>query len=479
MLERAATRTSNIRTELSSFVGRAVEIEELGATLQRRRLVSIVGPGGVGKTRLATELAARWNPPQSAGAWMLELGAATGSDDVARTLLTCFGGHAAPANGPVDVLTASEVIAGAIGEATVLLVLDNCEHVLADARSTTSALLARCPNLHILTTSRVVLAVPGELVRQLHPLALDDAVRLFAERGVDAVNGFAIDPDSEESVRSICEHVDRLPLGVELAAARLRAFSPVQLAGRLSAIGGSGEGRTDRHRTLPATVAWSYDLLFDHERVLLRTLSAFHGTFALDAVEDLTADGALADADIADSLARLVDKSLVVADRTGPDPRFRLLRTVADFAANAAADHGEIHGLRRRHAEWVGRLAAAGSVEIRGPNQDAWAQRLRHEAPNIAAALAFARTDDVALGLRIGADLAWFALTSTALPTARDDLLALLAVDGAGSSMPRGERSRGRRCSLLACPIRRRWQPTPSRSPARSVMRPRSPKRSS
>ncbi len=164
---------------------------------------------------------------------MLELHATTGPDGVARALLTSFGGHPGPANASIDVQSAVDTVAAAIADAAVLLVLDNCEHVVVDARAAASALLDQCPNLRILTTSRVVLDVRGETVRQLQPLAIDDAVALFGERGIDAFDGFAVDDGNQGAVRSICEHVDRLPLGVELAAARLRAFTPAQLDAQL------------------------------------------------------------------------------------------------------------------------------------------------------------------------------------------------------------------------------------------------------
>ena len=433
--------TTNIRRELSSFVGRDDDLDQLTALLATRRLLSIVGPGGVGKTRLAREIAGRDDPSWQQGAWMLELHATTGPDGVARSLLTAFGGHPAP-SASVDLQAAAETVAAAIGDAAVLLVLDNCEHVVADARAAASVLLDRCPNLRILTTSRVVLDASGETVRQLQPLAIGDAVALFADRGVDASDGFAVDDDNQRAIRSICEHVDRLPLGVELAAARLRAFTPAQLdtqlAERLGGLAATGDGRDARHRTLPATVAWSYDLLFAEERAALRRLSVFRGSFALDAVEAVATDDELTGSDLADALARLVDKSLVVAERGDREPRYRLLRTVGDFAAAAAADLGETGELRRRHAEWIADLAARGSIELIGPHQGHWAARLRDEVPNIDAALAFARDGgDIETGLRTGADLAWFALTTTALPGTLDDLLALLEQDRDGRSAAR------------------------------------------
>ncbi len=407
-----------------------------------RRLVSIVGPGGVGKTRLATEIAGRPNAAWPHGSWMLELHATTGADGVARALLTSFGGHPGPANASVDVRTAVDTVAAAIEDAAVLLVLDNCEHVIADARTAATALLNQCPNLRILTTSRVVLDARGETVRQLQPLAIDDAVLLFGERGIDASDGFAIDDGNHGAVRSICEHVDRLPLGVELAAARLRAFTPAQLdaqlGDRLGALSSTGDARDARHRTLPATVAWSYDLLFDQERTLLRALSVFRGSFALDAVEAVAAHGEMTLADVADALARLVDKSLVVAERGAREPRYRLLRTVADFAAAAASDLGETDELRRRHADWVADLASQASTELRGPDQLQWAARLRDDVPNIDAAVAFARDGgDVTTGLRTCADLTWFALTTTSLPTVLDDMRALIRMDDADPSAAR------------------------------------------
>ena len=331
---------------------------------------------------------------------MLELHATTGPDGVARALLTAFGGHPTGPSASVDLPAAAETVAAAIGDAAVLLVLDNCEHVVADARAAASVLLDRCPNLRILATSRVVLDVSGETVRQLSRWRSSDAVALFADRGVDASDGFAVDDANQGAIRSICEHVDRLPLGVELAAARLRAFTPAQLdaqlADRLGGLAATGDGRDARHRTLPATVAWSYDLLFAEERAAAapsvgvpRQLRPRRRRGRRAADDELTGP------DVADASARLVDKSLVVAERGDREPRYRLLRTVGDFAAAAAADLGEIAELRRRHAEWVAELAARGSAGCTERTRRQWAARLRDEVPNIDAALGVRRATAV------------------------------------------------------------------------------------
>ena len=192
--------------------------------------------------------------------------------------------------------------------------------------------------------------------------------------------------------------------------------------------------REPRHRTLPATVGWSYGLLFDPEQSLLRALSVFRGTFALDAVEAVATNNELTAGEVADTLARLVDKSLVVAERGDREPRYRLLRTVGDFAAAAADDHDETAGLRRRHAVWVAQLAARSRDGFHGSQQAQWAARLRDDVANIDAALSFARGGgDVDLGLRTCADLAWFALTTTSLPSTLDHMLTLLQLDDLGT----------------------------------------------
>jgi predicted ATPase/DNA-binding SARP family transcriptional activator len=424
-------RTTNIRPELSSYIGRVEELAALSELLAQRRLVTLIGPGGVGKTRMAVELALQTRDTWPDGAWMIELGDVAGDGAVDVALRSAF---AADFDLQADVDTSASAVdrlAAQLGAGRVLLVFDNCEHVIAGTSAAVSTLLRTCPGVRVLATSREVLGLPGEMVRQLAPLEMAEAMALFSARGADATSTFTVDSGNEASVRTICERLDRLPLGIELAAARLRAFTPDQLASRLSdrlgSLGVRSPSRAARQQTLHDAVDWSHALLFADERVLLRRLAVFPASFGLEAIEAVASGDDLDPDDVADVLARLIDKSLVVAEATDGEQRYRLLRTVADFAGERLAEAGETAWSRDRHADWVGDLAARGRLGLRGPDHRAWATRLRIELPNFFRASQWVRSDGDALrGLQIGADIGWYAFTSMTMPGLARDIVELL-----------------------------------------------------
>lgn len=397
----------------SSFVGRAAELDDLGRLLTRRRLVTVTGPGGVGKTSLAIEASERTAP--TARVAFVDLATAPPGEDVASEIVRSL--HARGLVGRTDLDDA----ASHIGDDDWLLLLDNCEHVTRSVAETVDELLRRCRTLTVLATSRRPLRVEGEHVLLLGSLSLphttdvaaveqSDAVRLFVDRAETARGRFALTVENRRPVVEVCRRLDALPLAIELAAAQLRVVGVDELLTLLDRPLGvlvGGTSNDPRHRTLLATLRWSYDLLPDHARALLRRLSVFRGPVDLDTVitvcasDDLTGDAMLP------ALAELVDGSLVQRR----DGHLALLDTVRAFADQQITGDSERNDLRERHAacfaERIGRDADFGSAD-----QIAVAQQVRVDADNAAAALDWAidaDRPDLALPLLAGAAGYWYA----------------------------------------------------------------------
>ncbi len=425
---RASLGLSNIHPELSTFVGRTHDSAHIVELLRSRRLVSVIGPGGVGKTRIATEVALRPDRLWRDGTWLVELGLDSGERAVSAAFQRTFGprlGHTG-GDATLDWLTTG------LSATELLIVLDNCEHLLAEAAAVVSAILRSCPGVSVLATSREPLGVPGECVRVLDPLELDDAMQLFASRAADSDGNFVLDDSSVASVATICASVDRLPLAIELTAARTRAFSAQQLAElldqRFGLVSTANRGRPQRQQTMHAAVDWSFELLFDDERRLLTRLSVFADGFTLDAATKVCADDSLATADIEVLLARLVDKSLVATDRrSSSGPRFRLLRPVADYTAARLDDSGETALIRSRHTLWMIELTAGLTAGLRGSSMISWAHRASAERANLARTAEWGLGEgDPAATLQIGVNLGWYAFLSANLRNDEPVLLQLL-----------------------------------------------------
>jgi predicted ATPase len=357
--------------DVSSFVGREHELAELSALLARTRLLTLAGTGGAGKTRLALALARAAEPSYADGAVLVELAAVADPGLVADAVAAALDVRALPGLPLVDA------VADFLASRTLLLVLDNCEHVLGASAALADVLLRGAPELTIVATSRESLRVPGEVVFRVPSLALPDpehelapadllryeAVRLFVERAGAAAPGFELDADNAADVAHICFRLDGLPLALELAAARLGALGARSIAERLDdrfrLLRSGSRAAPTRQQTLAATLQWSHDLLETDERVLLRRLSVFAGGFELSAVEAVCAADVIDVAEIPDVLARLVEKSLVSVDDFGGKRRYRLLETVRLYARDRLSDAGETHALALSHAAWAIALVQA------------------------------------------------------------------------------------------------------------------------
>lgn len=421
----------NLRARLTSFVGRDTDIAALRQDLGRARLVTLLGPGGAGKTRLSQETAEAAAEAWPDGVWLAELAPVDDPDTVPEAVLGALGARetvlrgagaeelrAADRTGDDPLVRLTEHCA----PRRMLLLLDNCEHVVGAAAALTDHLLTHCPQLTVLATSREPLGVPGEFVRPVDPLPDPMALRLLAERGAAARPGFRTDADEATAAAcaEICHRLDGLPLAIELAAARLRMLTPRQIADRLDdrfrLLTNGSRTVLPRQQTLRAVVDWSWDLLDAAERAVLRRLSVFAGGCSLAAAEEVCAlpepaDGVVVDPlDVASLLGSLVDKSLVVA-APGEDGemRYRLLETVGEYAAERLAETGERDAVERRHLVHFRELARTTGPTMRGSGQRAAIAVIRREYENLRTAHRHAvATRDEHEALCLVLSLSWY-----------------------------------------------------------------------
>ncbi|MEU8581731.1 AfsR/SARP family transcriptional regulator [Streptomyces abikoensis] len=414
----------NLRARLTSFVGREDDIDRIREDLTRHRLVTLLGPGGAGKTRLSQEAAETAAGPWPDGVWFAELAPVDDPATVPEAVLTALGARETVVRGTTaeGLRAATDAIAldplARVAEhcerRRMLLVLDNCEHVIDAAARLAETLLAHCPGVTVLATSREPLAVPGELVRPVEPLPDPVALRLLADRGAAARPGFRV-ADDPEACAEICRRLDGLPLAVELAAARLRMLTPRMLADRLDdrfrLLTSGSRTVLPRQQTLRAVVDWSWDLLDEPERAVLRRLAVFSGGCGLEQAEEVCADGTAVTApDVAVLLGSLVDKSLVVAVPTADgEMRYRLLETVGEYSAERLEEAGERADAQHRHMVAFRELARTADPALRGPGQRAWLDRLELEHDNLRTALRHAvATGDEQEALCLVLSLGWF-----------------------------------------------------------------------
>jgi predicted ATPase/DNA-binding SARP family transcriptional activator len=404
-------RQGNVPRPLTTCLGREGDLAEVLDLLASHRLVTLVGPGGAGKTRLALEVAASVAGDAPDGVWLVDLAAVTDAGGVLAALVRALGlDEGALAGSPVPRST--DEVADVLAERRMVLLVDNCEHVVDDVARLAETLLARGPELRILATSRETLGVPGEFLFVVPPLPLAIAVDLFIERM--AAGGQASVPDEPEWLRAvvdICERLDGLPLAVELAAARARHLDVIELAGRIDrrfdVLTEGPRTAQPRQRTLRAVVDWSYGLLDEDERRVFERLSVFAGGASIDAARAVCADGDVAPGAVEALLGRLVDKSLVTVDASGGGTRFSMLQTLAEYAAERLAERDDVDATRRRHADWVHELSTTVLISTPESGHTDRVRAVQVEGANVQQAIAWALDADADLALGLAANLGW------------------------------------------------------------------------
>jgi predicted ATPase/DNA-binding SARP family transcriptional activator/DNA-binding CsgD family transcriptional regulator/Tfp pilus assembly protein PilF len=450
---------TNLPPAADRFIGRAHELVEVLRRLERSRLLTLTGAGGCGKTRLALAAAERARPLYPDGVWWVELAALADPRLVPAAVAAALGVDGQH-DEPLD-----QMLARALGPKRLLLVLDNCEHVVAACRQLLGHLLTDCPNLRILATSRAALGLPAEVTWRVPSLAMPDsarslplerlaafdAVQLFVERARSARSDFALTPRNAAAIARICRRLDGIPLALELAAARAKVLSAEQIAARLDdALGfltGGARPMPDRQQTLRATLDYSWALLTGPERTLFRRLAVFAGGWAPEAAERVCADepgGALAAAAVLDLLARLEDQSLIVVQERHSQARHRLLEPVRQYAAEQLVAAGEAAWLRDRHAAHFLALAEQAEPALVGAEQAAWLERLEAEHDNLRAALAWAvERPDPDLGVRLAGALWRFWYQRGRLSEGDGWLAQVLAIGSAAAPAARAKALNG------------------------------------
>jgi predicted ATPase/class 3 adenylate cyclase len=397
---------NNLPRQLTSFVGREREMMEVKDHLSTSPLLTLTGSSGSGKTRLALQAGAELVETFRDGVWLVELDVVSDQLMVPRAIASAVGVHEELS---FMARPLTDVLVDSLREKSLLLILDNCEHVLSTSAEMGALLLRNCPDLRILATSQERLGVPGERVYQVPSLSTPDprqlpayerlteyeSVRLFVERATLSQPRFALTAANSPGVARIVQQLDGIPLAIELAAARVKVLSVDQIASRLDErfrlLTGGGRTEMPRHQTLRAALDWSYDLLSESEKGLLRRLSVFAGGFDFEAAEAVCGDP---DVDVLDLLARLVEKSLVIFDEPAGTPRYRLLETVRLYGQEMLTAAGEESAVRARHRDWYLMMAERAEPALAGPEQQDWLDRLELEHDNVRVALRWSLTGE-------------------------------------------------------------------------------------
>lgn len=408
---------TNLPTPVSTFVGREREVEDLRTKLIDGRLVTVTGPGGIGKTRLAIEVASRLIGAYGNGAWLVDLAPLADGSLIATEILGILGLDA-----PIRQ-THLEALCNQLAPRSVLLVVDNCEHLAGEVARVVAAVLRRAPKVSVLATSRRALGVMGEVVWSIGPLTLptgddvlglldSEAGQLFFNRGLAIRPAFAVTEENSSAIAEVCRHLDGLPLAIELAAVNLRSLSPTEIEQRLGDVfrllARGDPTALPRQQTLLATLQWSYDLLDERPRELYRRLAVFVGGFTLQAAEAVGASQGISAADLPHLLDDLVTQSLVVADHTHSGTRFRMLETIRAHGLKQLRETGGEDSAQSTLLQWVVELVEDAGRRMSGPEAMTSIRGLQEEHDNIRAALSWALEHDPVIGLKVTLPLARF-----------------------------------------------------------------------
>jgi len=416
-------RKTNLRAELTSFVGKDADVAAVRELIAEHRLTTVIGPGGSGKTRLATETARTLLGDLPDGAWLVELASIGADGDVAQSTLAALGLRDALLGGAPNAEPTDRLIA-AIREREALLILDNCEHVIESAAAFAHRVLGECHRLRILATSREPLGITGEALWLVEPLALPEedagpgeiesspAVQLLRDRAGAVRKDLAVDAHSWPAMARVCRALDGIPLAIELAAARLRTMSLDQLARRLDdrfrLLTSGSRTALPRHKTLRAVVDWSWELLTDAERMVLRRLAVFSGGASLDAAEQVCGGDPAERGDVLELLTALTEKSLLRTEGDGA-PRYRMLDTIKEYARDRLAEAGESDLARHAHLAYFTGLAETAEPHLRRAEQLEWLATLEVEHDNIGSAMRGAlAAGEAHAAMRLAAGAGWY-----------------------------------------------------------------------
>lgn len=443
----------NLPAAPTELIGRAAAVRDLHLLLDAGRLVTLVGSGGVGKTRLAVEAAHQVAGAYPDGVWLVELAALEADPaTLAGAVLAVLGVRENAERPPA---TPAERLLAALRGRQLLLLLDNCEHVVEPIAQLADRVLRHAPGVRLLASSQEPLGVAGEQVCAVPPLALPNpevgdpvllaqarAVRLFVTRARAAAPGFVLDETNAREVAELCHRLDGIPLALELAATRVRALGVrgllTRIDDRFRVLTRGHRGAPPRQQTLRAMIDWSWELLSEPERLVLRRLAVHADGCTLEAAEAVCADDDLPADKVLDLLARLVDRSLVVMAETPVGPRHRLLESVAAYCAERLREAAEVATVRRRHRRYYTALARRADEELRGPKQRQWLARIDQETANLRQALDDAIADGDAVGaLDLSTALAWYGYLRGRLRETRRSIEAALAVAGPAPATPR------------------------------------------
>ncbi len=432
---KARKPANNLPLQLTSFIGREREVAETKRLLSTTRLVTLTGPGGAGKTRLALQVAADLLPAFPDGAWLAELAALSDSMLVPRAVAAVFDLRESRS---VPLMTS---LIRFLKKKNLLLVLDNCEHLIAACAQLVDTLLRASPGLSVVATSREPLVVPGEAILQIPNLTLPDprrlppleslaqfeSVRLFVERASAARPDFHLIEENASAIASICHRLDGLPLGIELAASRVRTLSIQEIAARLDdrfrLLTSGSRTAPSRQQTLQASIAWSFELLTATERALLRRLSVFTGGWTLEAAQALgendRAHTPVQSSEVLDLLARLVDKSMIIAEERNGGTRFRMLETIREFARAELLRSGEDKSAQSSHLEWFVRFAERAEIGLQGKEAKSWIDQIATEHENMRAAWTYASEHDLQAAAALASGLLMYWVASGSLTEGR------------------------------------------------------------